>query len=361
MNASSETRRNRWQEIQISPARFAEIVSRYRAMKVAIIGDFCLDRYFEIDPARQEISIETGLAVHNIVNVRCQPGAAGTILNNLVALGIGRIVPVGICGDDGEGFELRRSLQARAGTDISFFQTSPLRRTFTYTKPLVIEPNKAPVELNRLDIKNWSTTPEQLQDQVSASLRAIAGEVDAIILLDQVDIAETGVITRRVLETVREVAAAHPNLLIIADSRRGLKNYPKICLKMNRAELAAMTGANPKTDEEVKTLAAKLANEHGKAVFITLAERGIVGAAPGASAVHQTALPLRGEIDIVGAGDSVTANLTAALAAGATIAEAVAFAIVSSSIVIHQLGTTGAASPTQIEALMKETALWSAE
>ena len=42
-----------------------------------------------IDPARQEISIETGLPVHNIVRVRCQPGAAGTILNNIVALGVG--------------------------------------------------------------------------------------------------------------------------------------------------------------------------------------------------------------------------------------------------------------------------------
>src|SRR4051812_21681348 len=181
--------------------RFKEITARYESLRVAIVGDFCLDRYFDIDPARQEISIETGLAVHNIVRVRCQPGAAGTILNNLVALGVGRVFSIGICGDDGEGFELRRSLQARAGTDISFFQTSPQRRTFTYTKPLICEPNKAPVELNRLDIKNWTPTPPSLQDEISAAIRKIAEEVDAMILLDQVDIAETGVITRGVLET----------------------------------------------------------------------------------------------------------------------------------------------------------------
>ncbi len=46
------------------------------------------------------------------MRIRAQPGAAGTILNNLVALGVGRIVPVGFCGDDGEGFELRRGLAA---------------------------------------------------------------------------------------------------------------------------------------------------------------------------------------------------------------------------------------------------------
>ncbi|HUS34506.1 MAG TPA: PfkB family carbohydrate kinase [Verrucomicrobiae bacterium] len=333
--------------------RFKEITQRYASLRVAIVGDFCLDRYFDIDPARQEISIETGLAVHNIVRVRCQPGAAGTILNNLVALGVGRVFPIGICGDDGEGFELRRSLEERAGTDISFFVKSAERRTFTYTKPLVFEQGKAPVELNRLDIKNWTPTPEQLQDEVIAALRNVATKVDAIILLDQVDVAETGVITGKVLEAVRRVSEANPNLLIIADSRRGLKGYPKVCLKMNRAELAAMAGHEPREVSHIVRAATHLAAEHGKPVFITLAERGIVGAAPGKEAVHREALNLRGEIDIVGAGDSVTANLTATLAGGAEIDEAVEMAVSASSIVIHQLGTTGTASVPEIESLME--------
>ena len=337
--------------------RFKEITQRYASLRVAIVGDFCLDRYFDIDPARQEISIETRLAVHNIVRVRCQPGAAGTILNNLVALGVGRIYPIGICGDDGEGFELRRSLEARAGTDISFFVRSAERRTFTYTKPLVLEQGKAPVELNRLDIKNWTPTPEGLQDEVIASLEKVASKVDAIILLDQVDVAETGVITGKVLQAVRRVAETNPNLLIIADSRRGLKGYPKVCLKMNRAELAAMAGHEPREVSHIARAATHLAAEHGKPVFITLAERGIVGAAPGQDAVHREALPLRGEIDIVGAGDSVTANLTAALSGGAEIDEAVEMAVASSSIVIHQLGTTGTASVPEIEALMEREGL----
>ena len=335
--------------------RFQQIISRYRSLRVAIVGDFCLDRYFEIDPSRAEISIETGLTVHNITRVRCQPGAAGTILNNLVALGVGTIFPVGIGGEDGEGFELRRSLQARAGADITRFITSPERRTFTYTKPLICEPNKAPVELNRLDIKNWSPTPEVLQEEVCDAVRKVAEQVDAIILLDQVDVAETGVITKKVLETVRAVANAKPNLLIIADSRRGLKGYPKICLKMNRAEFAAMNGVEPKSVDEIKAAAKTLAAAHGKPIFVTMAEQGIVGATPEGEVAHRFALPLRGEIDIVGAGDSVTANLTAALAAGANIEEAVDFAIVASSVVIHELGTTGAATPAQVESLMRET------
>ena len=90
----------------MTPDRFDQITHEFERLCLAVVGDFCLDRYLEIDPARAEISIETGLPVHNVVRVRSQPGAAGTILNNLVALGVGEILPVGFCGHDGEGYEL---------------------------------------------------------------------------------------------------------------------------------------------------------------------------------------------------------------------------------------------------------------
>lgn len=336
----------------MSPQRFNEIAAGYASLRIAIVGDFCLDRYFDIDPARQEISIETNLPVHNITNVRCQPGAAGTILNNLVALGVGKILPVGIAGDDGEGFELRRSLLARRGVDLSLFIQSPERRTFTYTKPLVCEPGKAPVELNRLDIKNWTPTPEPLQQKVCDSLGQAASEADAIIFLDQVDVAETGVITQRVLKTAADVAKANRNLFMIGDSRRGLNGWPPVCLKMNRAELGATLGRDIAGVEECKAAVEQLAAKHGRAVIVTLSEHGIVGAQPNQKAAHRPTLPLRGEIDIVGAGDSVTANLAAALAAGAQMEEALEIAMAASSHVIHQLGTTGAASPADIQALL---------
>src|SRR5512139_1505318 len=71
---------------RMRPKRFGDLTKKYRGLRIAVVGDFCLDRYLEIDPLKQEISIETGLAVHNVLNVRSQPGAAGTVLNNLVAL-----------------------------------------------------------------------------------------------------------------------------------------------------------------------------------------------------------------------------------------------------------------------------------
>lgn len=337
----------------MSPERFHAITSQYPRLTLAIVGDFCLDRYLEIDPARGEISIETGLPVYNVVNTRAQPGAAGTILNNLVALGIGTIYPAGFCGVDGEGFELRRSLQARAGVKLDYFVESPLRRTFTYCKPLILEPGKPPRELNRLDSKNWSPTPDALSTQLAANATRVAETANAMILMDQVDIAETGVVTQTVLAAVKELAATRATLPVIADSRRGLKGFPPVIFKMNATELAALTGARGELAlEDAKQHAATLARQQGRVVFVTLAERGILGASPDGAVRHVTSLPLRGEIDIVGAGDSVTANLTAALAAGASTGEAIEIANAAASLVIHQLGTTGTASVAQIQALL---------
>jgi rfaE bifunctional protein kinase chain/domain len=339
----------------MNAARFQNLAARYPQLRVAVVGDFCLDRYLEIDPAKQEISIETGLPVHNVVNVRSQPGAAGTILNNLVALGVREIYPVGFCGEDGEGYALRRALLARQGVKLDYFIETPLRHTFTYCKPLVMEPGKSPAELSRFDSKNWTPTPALLQGRLIDSVVRLAKEVDAMIIMDQVDLPETGVVTAKLREAICELVKELPELLILADSRRSLRGWPPVCLKMNAAELAALTGAKRDlTLEEIKQTAAALARQHERHVFVTLAERGIVGASPHTEPAHVPALPLRGEIDIVGAGDAVTANLAAALAAGATAREAVEIANYAASVVIHQLGTTGTAGVPQIAELLPD-------
>src|SRR6185436_9317138 len=104
------------------------------------------------------------------------------------------------------------------------------------------------------------------------------------------------------------------------------------------------TGANSGDLDQVRASAMVLAREHSRPVFVTLAERGIVGASPSGDCEHVPAFPVRGQIDIVGAGDAVTANLTAALGSGATIREALELAMAAASIVIHKLGTTGVAT-----------------
>ena len=334
----------------MSPERLQEVAARIQALRLAVVGDFCLDRYLEIDPVRAEVSIETGLPVHNVVNVRAQPGAAGTILNNLVALGVGAIFPVGFCGEDGEGYELLRALRGLRGVNVEHFLQTPQRRTFTYCKPLILEPGQPPRELSRLDSKNWTPTPAEVTEVLARSLAVLRPQVDAVILMDQVDVPETGVVTSGLLAEFSEGAGEQP---VIADSRRGLREFPPVIFKMNAPELSALTGMPADAPvPEICRAAAELAARNGRAVFVTMAERGLFGALPDGQIEHVPALPLRGPIDVVGAGDSVTANLTAALAVGATLREALELAALASSIVIHQLGTSGTASFAEMSALL---------
>ena len=331
----------------MNPARFHELTARYSQLRIAVVGDVCLDRYLIIDPDRPETSVETGLPVHNVASVRSQAGAAGTIVNNLVALGIGRISVVGFCGKDGEGYELLRALRGLRGVNLEHFVETPHRRTFTYTKPML-----AGRELSRLDLKNWTPTPPEVEKKIIGAIRALADEVDAFIVMDQVDVAETGVVTAAVREAIGEIARAKSTLPILADSRRSLRDWPPVTMKMNGKELGLLLRRDLADLSQVPDAAAALATQTGRPVFITLAEHGMVGATPESATHLAPALPVRGEIDIVGAGDAVSANLCAALAAGAEVQEALELANAAASVVIHQLGTTGVATVGDLAGLV---------
>ena len=123
----------------MTPDRLDRILSALPDATIAVVGDFFLDKYLELDPALSETSLETGLEARQVVAVRCQPGASGTIVANLCALGVGRVICLGFVGDDGEGFELLRGLRA-LGADADRVAARPDRFTPTYCKPLVRQP-----------------------------------------------------------------------------------------------------------------------------------------------------------------------------------------------------------------------------
>src|SRR5450432_335567 len=96
---------------------------------VGVLGDLFLDRYLDIDPTLNEPSVETGLTAYQVTRVRSYPGAAGTVMNNLAALGVGRIYPIACIGDDGEGYELRQALAKLPVVDSQNIFAWPGRRT----------------------------------------------------------------------------------------------------------------------------------------------------------------------------------------------------------------------------------------
>src|SRR5687768_7942459 len=112
------------------------VLARIPSLTVGVVGDLFLDRYLDLDATLTEPSLETGLDAYQVVRVRSSPGAAGTVINNLVALGVGRVCPVAVLGDDGEGHELRQALRRLGTVAHDWLFCDPGRRTPTYTKPM---------------------------------------------------------------------------------------------------------------------------------------------------------------------------------------------------------------------------------
>src|SRR5438067_10684187 len=113
------------------------ILTRLPLLSIGVIGDLFLDRYLDIDGALSEPSLETGRDAYQVTRIRPYPGAAGTVINNLVALDVKHVVAVSVIGDDGEGYELRQVRAALRGVDTARVFSTPERRTPTYIKPLL--------------------------------------------------------------------------------------------------------------------------------------------------------------------------------------------------------------------------------
>src|SRR5438445_7794264 len=129
----------------LTDARLDQVLDLIPLLTIGVLGDLFLDRYLDIDATLAEPSIETGLDAYQVVRVRAYPGAAGTVINNLVALGVQQVYALSIIGDDGEGYELLQALrqQRRVNVDGVHRLTGRRFRTPTYTKPMLNEDGQA--------------------------------------------------------------------------------------------------------------------------------------------------------------------------------------------------------------------------
>lgn len=330
--------------------RLLELFTRFEGLHIAVAGDLFIDRWYEIDEQLNEPSLETGLTAYQIVKKRSAAGAAGTVLNNLSEMGVGKLEVVSLIGDDGDGWEMCKRLRERR-VDTDNVLVSDRVVTPAYIKPLF------PKEGNRFDVKNFVPTPVDLQDELIRRIEAALVRADALVLLDQVCEADTGVLTGRVREAVREMAGRHPGKLIYADSRAFIHLYRDVVIKCNNLEAARMTGHV--MDEEsfdrdavfgyMDTLSAITR----RPVIITCNRHGVAVEVDGekllAPAVHHEK-----PIDVCGAGDACTAGLVSALCAGGSYAEAAFIGNLSSGVTVRQIGRTGTASRETMLALYDE-------
>ncbi len=328
---------------------------------IGVLGDLFLDRYLDLDAALTEPSIETGLDAYQVVSVRSYPGAAGTVINNLVALGVGRIVPIAMVGEDGEGFELLQALRTMASVDLGHLAMTSERRTPTYTKPMLNKTGETPRELNRLDIKNRRPLPVDVEEKILERLSENWPAFDVLLVLDQVSEPECGVVTARVRDRLAELGAKDAAKIVIVDSRERIGLFRNAWLKPNERECmrafpSPSASEDPARDprwrsgsEILAGVLTGMAQRAGRPVFCTRGEKGmLVVASSETAAVEAPAYPVAGPIDTVGAGDSSSAAMACALASGANLVEAAAFGNLIASITIQQIGVTGTATPAQV-------------
>jgi len=328
--------------------RLNELLDRFSHLHVLVVGDFFLDKYLVIDRQLSEVSLETGLEAYQVVEAQCSPGAAGTVTSNLRALGV-KVTALGVIGDDGEGYELRRGLAERGVNIESLIQRGDLF-TPTYTKSLVREPDGREHEMNRLDIKNRSLLPTDVEEQVIARLRALAPKADAVVVADQVQECNCGIVTDRVRDEIGRLALRYPDKIFAADSRQRIGLFRHVIIKPNRRE--AILAVRPDwegefTLEAARECGAELFRRNQKPVFLTTGHQGILLFTE-KGCQHIPAVPVEDEVDIVGAGDSVMAGVVSALCSGAEPEEAALLGNIVASITIQQIGATGTASPAQV-------------
>jgi bifunctional ADP-heptose synthase (sugar kinase/adenylyltransferase) len=355
------------------------ILERIPQLTIGVLGDLFLDRYLDIDAALTEPSLETGLDAYQVIRVRSYPGAAGTVINNLVALGVKKVRALSVIGDDGEGYELLRALDQLHVVDRSWVVHDGTRRTPTYTKPMLQKAGQPAKELNRLDIKNRAPLSPSIEESILTSLDNAWKEMDALIVSDQVSEADCGVITTRVRNRLAELGNAEPEKVILADSRERIGLFRSVWLKPNLRECILASEGEPAASSHTPALARaharsgqgqghghgqgnvhhvrKLAERAGRPVFCTRGERGVLIVDPRSKSqrtLEVPAYPVAGPVDIVGAGDSANAAIACALAAGADLAHAASFGCLIASITIQQIGTTGTATPEQVRQRWQE-------
>ena len=313
--------------------------------RIGVIGDFCLDAYWDLDPALSEVSIETGLATQAVRRQRYSLGGAGNVANNLVAMGVGRVSAFGVLGDDPFGREMERILGA-AGIHTGGIMV----QDHDWSTPVYIKPIEEAKERGRIDFGGANALDPAVARRLLDALRKDLGGLDLVIINQQLP---HGIHTEGLRAELRKLTRESAKFIV--DSRAFSDSYDGAIRKLNDREALRLcdmswTADAPVSREMTARAAQALFSRWGKAVFITRGPRGILGQ-DASGAFEVPGLQIMGRIDTVGAGDSALAGIASALASGRGCSEAAVLGNLVAGVTVKKLYITGTASPQEILAV----------
>lgn len=319
-----------------------EIVRKFKAATVVVIGDLIADEYVYGRVAR--VSREAPVLILEYDSTEVVPGGAGNAASNAAALG-GQVRLVSLVGRDEPGRRVQRALPSRV--DRRGLVRPAGFRTPVKTRILAGGIHSAKQQVVRIDRLSSRPITDAERASVARSAHAAVRHADAVLISDYGSGLVTPALARDLADRVRR-----RGIPVLVDSRYALTRYRGLtACAPNESEVEQALGVRIDDDLRVLERAGRriLDRTRMSAVIVTRGSRGMAVFEPGKKTVH---LPIFGSdqiADVTGAGDTVMATLTLALAAGATVEEAARLANVAGGLVVMKRGTAtvGAAELTR--------------
>ncbi|MGB3906537.1 MAG: bifunctional ADP-heptose synthase [Anaerolineae bacterium] len=312
---------------------------RLRDLNILVLGDLFLDQYIVGRATR--LSREAPVPVLEFDRRFHLPGGAANPAHNISALG-STAHQLGVIGDDDAGRSLVNLLH-RAGIVTDGVVTDPARPTTTKTRVVAEGTLVFPQQLARIDQAERRPFDANVTAELVAHLRELAPSVDALLFSDY----KTGVVNEETIATALRVARDHGKL-ITADSQGDLYKFKGFDLvKCNRPEAESQLGRELQADADFERAGEGLLADLGSsAIVVTRGDEGMSLISREEGTLHVPAANRTEVFDVTGAGDTVIAVMTLALAAGLTVTDGGHLANYAAGLVVRKLGN---ATPSQEE------------
>jgi D-beta-D-heptose 7-phosphate kinase/D-beta-D-heptose 1-phosphate adenosyltransferase len=310
-----------------------------QSSRVAVLGDIMLDRYLIGDTER--VSPEAPVPVVTVAERHAALGGAANVAANVVALGAHCLL-VGVVGDDVDGAAIRQEL-AVARLEDRFVLTVAGRPTTSKTR--IIARGQ---QIVRIDDEVDTLLEGQDLSRLVAAAREALADADALLLEDY----NKGTLSPGVIASVMEVAKRRGIPIVVDPKYRQFFEYAGATVfKPNRRELESALGAAVDL-QNGNALPGVLSRLKVDNLLVTLGSEGMVLVTKD-GALTQIPSIARQIYDVSGAGDTVTAWLGTALAAGASIREAAQLANYAAGVEVGKPGVA-TVSPDEVLAAHEE-------
>jgi D-glycero-beta-D-manno-heptose-7-phosphate kinase len=335
-----------------SSERLLSLVRAFRGRSVAVIGDLLADEF--IYGRVERVSREAPVLILRYDQTIVVPGGAGNAAANVAALG-GRAVLTARVGLDHAGrrviASLPRGVSRRALVRPRGYEM-PLK-----TRILAGGVHSAKQQVVRIDRIQSSAPDAATLRAFGAAARRAARSADAVLISDY----GSGLITPAVVEALRRDLSRAPGsrrVPILVDSRHETLRYHGVtACTPNESEVEQLLGVSIDDRMDVLERAGRtvLKRTGMEAVLITRGSRGMALFQPGAPTEHIAIFGSDEIADVTGAGDTVIATMTLALAAGATFSEAAHLANYAGGLVVMKRGTA-TVTPAELTSAIRRDA-----